>query len=68
MRKERFVFQGHKDKMKQSLTHNTSVAVQKGTKMIEGVAAIFGFKLYCSGVTKAYLQSPEKLMWYSVGC
>lgn len=48
----RFSVQGHRDSMKQSLVYSTSVSRQQSTKITVVIAAIFGFQLYSSDVTK----------------
>lgn len=60
--KARYVVEGHRDSMRQSLVHNTTVARQQSTKLVVGIAAIFGFNLFSSDITQAYLQNSEKLM------
>jgi len=59
--KARFVVQGHRDKLKKLLVHDISVARQHSTKILIGIAAIFGFRLFSTDVTQAYLQSAENL-------
>lgn len=61
VRKARFVVQVHKDSIKQSLVHNTSVPGQRSIKLIVGAAAIFDFQLYSSDVAQAHLQCLEQL-------
>lgn len=52
---------GKKDKMKQSLVHDTSGARWQGTKIIVVVSAIIAFEPYSMDFAQAYLQSSEKL-------
>lgn len=49
--KARFMVQGHKDFMKNSLVHNLSVDKQHAIKILVEIAAIFGFRLFSTDVT-----------------
>lgn len=55
-----FIIQGHKDVRKESLVNNNLVAAQQKTKLVVGIAAIFGFQLFSTDVTQGYFQSSEK--------
>lgn len=60
--KARFIVQRHRDKMKTSLGHGTPVSKQITIKLLVGLSSTFGFKLFSTGETQAYLQSGEKPM------
>ena len=60
--KARFIVQGYRDKLKTSLVHDTSTARQYSIRILTGLAAIFGFRLFSTDVTQAHLQSAENLM------
>lgn len=60
--KARLVVQGHRDSVKQSILHKTSVARQQSTKLIVWIAAICGFQLYSSDVALSYLEV-QKDLW-----
>jgi Reverse transcriptase (RNA-dependent DNA polymerase) len=60
--KARYVFQGFRDKKKTSLVHDASTSKQQSTKLLIGLAAIFGYMIFSTDVTQAYLQSAEPLL------
>jgi hypothetical protein len=60
--KERFVVQGYRDHLKTSLVHVTATSRQHSSRVLVGLAAIFGFNLFSTDATQAYLQSAEKLL------
>jgi Reverse transcriptase (RNA-dependent DNA polymerase) len=60
--KARYVVQGFRDKKKTSLFHDASTSKQQSTKLLIGLAAIFGYTIFPTDVTQAYLQSAEPLM------
>jgi Reverse transcriptase (RNA-dependent DNA polymerase) len=57
--KARYVVQGFRGKKKTSLVHDASTSKQQLTKLLIGYAAIFGYSIFSTGVTQAYLQSAE---------
>jgi Reverse transcriptase (RNA-dependent DNA polymerase) len=60
--KARYVVQGHRDKEKTSIVHQNTTAKQKSTRILPGLAAIFGFLLCTHDVQQAYLQLAESLL------
>ena len=60
--KARFVVQGHREKLKTSLVHDSPTARQNSTRLIVGLASAFGFRIFSTDVTQAYLQSADSLM------
>lgn len=59
-----FVVQRPRDKLKNHLVHKISVAKQQTTKILIGIAAIFGFRMFSTDVTPVYIQSIENLKRY----
>lgn len=55
------VVQEHQDFAKTSLIHDIYVARQQSTRMFVGLAAIFGFRIFFTDVSQAYLHSLEAL-------
>jgi Reverse transcriptase (RNA-dependent DNA polymerase) len=60
--KARYVVQGFRDKKNTSLVHDASMTKQQSTKLLVGLAAIFGYRVFSTDVMQAYLQSAEPLM------
>lgn len=60
--KARFVVQGFRNKLKELLVHDTSTARQYSTRILVGLTSVFGFGLFSTDVTQAYLQNAEKLL------
>jgi hypothetical protein len=60
--KARYVVQVFRDKKENSLVHDAHTSKQQSTKLLIGLAAIFGNRIFPTGVTQAYLQSAEPLM------
>ena len=57
-----FVVQRYRDKLKTSLVQDTATPRQHSTRILIGLAAICGFRLFSTDVTQAYLQSTENPM------
>ena len=60
--KARFVAQGHRDKEKSSLIHNSTTVRQSSIRILLSLAACFGFRIWSMDVNNAYLQAASKLM------
>jgi hypothetical protein len=60
----RYFVQVFRDKKKTSLVHDASTSKQQSTKLLIGLAAIFGYWIFSTDVTQAFLQSAEPLMRY----
>ena len=59
--KDRYVVQVYADKPKTSVVHDHPTARQFSVKILVGLAAVYGFRLFSTDATQAYLQSAEKL-------
>lgn len=59
--KERFVVQGHTEKLKRSIVHDNSVVLKYFIKLLVGLSSLFCFRSFSTDVTQAYLQSNDKL-------
>lgn len=58
----RFAVREYHDKLKTSLVHHSDKIRQNCVKMQIGVATIFGFRIFSTDVTKAFLRSAGTLM------
>lgn len=56
-----FVVQGHRDSIKSSLVHNSTLVHQFSTIIIVSFSVIFQFSILSTGATQAYLESEENL-------
>lgn len=59
--KARFVVQGYRDKLNTSLVHDATTCRPQSARLLIGLAAIFGFTVFSTDVTQAYLQSNQEL-------
>lgn len=57
-----YFVQGFRDKLKTSLVHDSATAKRSSTKILVGLAAAFGFRLFITDVCQAYLQSTDELL------
>jgi Reverse transcriptase (RNA-dependent DNA polymerase) len=62
MYKARFVVQGHKDREKAFLTHNSATLRHSSVKLLVSIAAIMGFRIWTHDVTQAYTQAADCLV------
>jgi hypothetical protein len=60
--KARYFVQGLRDKKKTSLVQDASTSKQQSTKLLIGLAAISGYRIFSTDGTQAYLQSAKSLM------
>ena len=59
--KARYVAQGHGDKMKPFVVHNTPTLRQTSSKLIVSCASLLNLRVCLLDITQAYLQSKDKL-------
>lgn len=55
--KARFVVGGHRDKLKQFMVHSSQTLQPQSIRLLLALATAFGFDIWTSDVTQAYLQS-----------
>lgn len=59
--KARFVLGGHKDKGKDRVVHSATTLKQASIRLLIALATIFGFDMWSTDITQAYLQSESNL-------
>jgi Reverse transcriptase (RNA-dependent DNA polymerase) len=57
-----FVVRGYRDKLKTRIVHDAKTSRISSARLLVGLAAVFGFRLFSVDVTQAYLKSAFKLM------
>ena len=55
--KARYVIGGHRDKLKHMMVHSSTTMQPSSVRLLLALARIFGFDVWTSDVTQAYLQS-----------
>eukprot|EP00168_Porphyra_purpurea_P011369 TRINITY_DN2896_c0_g1_i1.p1 TRINITY_DN2896_c0_g1~~TRINITY_DN2896_c0_g1_i1.p1 ORF type:complete len:816 (+),score=159.39 TRINITY_DN2896_c0_g1_i1:2887-5334(+) len=54
-----FVGQGHRDRVKDFVVHNTATLRQRFTRLVVSTSANMGWRVYAQDITQAYLQSED---------
>lgn len=60
--KARYVVQGHMDREKNLLVHNSPTVSQQSIRLLIAIATIFGFEIWSEDMTQAYLQGAERIL------
>lgn len=59
--KARYVSGGHRDRIKDLIVHSAATSQPQSIRILLAVAAMFGFTVWTTAVSQAYLQSAEPL-------
>lgn len=60
--KARYILEGHRDKDKPYMVHDTAMLRVSSVRTILSVAAVKGFRIFPHDVNQAYLQSKDNLI------
>lgn len=59
--KARYIAQGHRDKDKPYMVHDTATLRSSSVRLLLSIAAVKGFRVFSHDVNQAYVQSKDKL-------